>query len=114
MQGEKEIGGLPIVALVASLINTQDALPKLKCIEVDTTNDFYFANNARVDNAEQIFRSLIEIDSEGDFALRIGYHTTTGSTKQNKAELTILQHLRSVIGKTADGKPYLRLTVEPK
>lgn len=107
-----QLGHLPIAAVVAALTNNQDSLPKLKVLEVATTNDFYFEVAPNDLDPEVIFKSLIELDGEGDPAIRMGFHTTTGSTKLEVSELDEKQLLRKLIGKTSEGKPYLRVTLE--
>src|SRR5690349_10840393 len=107
----KGLESYELPALLAELINNQDGLPRLKFIEVATTDDFYFEQTGNQISAEDILRTLIEIDGSGDYAIRIGRHTVTGSTKFNKSELSEIQLTRSVIGKTSDGKPYLRTTI---
>lgn len=107
-----QLGHLPVVAVIAALTNDEDSLPKLKFVEVDTTDDFYFEVAPNDLDAEQIFKTLIELDDAGDPAIRIGFHSTTDSTKMEVSELAESQLLRKLIGKTAEGKPYLRATLQ--
>lgn len=109
---EKELGNLPLAAVLACLINNQDDLPKLKFLEVETTEDFYFEEVGIILEAEDLLKVLIELDGDGDPAIRIGFHSTTGSTKLSISELDKNQLMRLVIGKTSDGKPYLRAALE--
>lgn len=108
----KNIGFLPIEAILGSLLNFQGASAKIKMIEVAPTTDDYFAMPEKSMNKEEIIRSLIDIDDEDDFAIRVGFHSVTGSTKLTKSELTEEQLLQSVIGKASDGKPYLKLVLQ--
>lgn len=105
------IGHLSIVQLLAALMNNEDSLPKVKLIEVEPTSDFFFEQSGIDINFTSILKTLIEEDDAGDFAIRIGRHTTSGSTKFTKSELSEPQLLRGLIGKTEDGKAYLRMTV---
>ncbi len=112
MEIENTLGHLPVNALVAALINNQTSLPKIKLIEVATTSNPYFEETPHDIDAETILKTLVELDDEGDPAIRIGFHTTTGSTKLAVSELSEIQLLRMCIGKTSDGKPYLRATIQ--
>lgn len=106
------MGNLPLVAIAAALINNQNGHQKVKLIEVTPTSNDYYDHHGMSHSAEEILRSLIELDGSGDPAIRVGFHTTTGSTNLTASELSIEQHFRSIIGKTSDGKPYLRVTLD--
>lgn len=108
----KNIGFLPVEAVLGSLLNFQSNSAKLKMMEVATTGTDYFTMPEKAMNKEEIMRSLIDIDEAGDFAIRVGFHSASGSTKLTKAELTEEQLLQSIIGKTSDGKPYLKLVLQ--
>ncbi len=105
-------GYLPIEALLGTLTNFQDGRAKLKFMQVATTNNNYFTMPEKVLTNEELFRSLIGVDDDGDFAFRVGVHTVTGSTKLTKAELTETQLLHNCIGVSTDGKPYLRIVLQ--
>ena len=107
-----QLGHLGAASVLAALTNNQASLPKLKLLEVATTDDFYFENHPNDLDADVIFKTLIELDGDGDPAIRVGIHTTSGTTKLSVSELSFPQLLRKLIGKTADGKPYLRVTLE--
>lgn len=107
-----EIGHLPINALISALMNAQNSLPKLKLIEVATSSDNYFESTPNDVEFETMLKLLIDLDSDSDPAIRVGIHSTTGSTKFSASELSEKQLLRSCIGKTADGKPYLRIALQ--
>lgn len=109
----RALESLGITEMLSALINNESGLPRIKMIEVETTDEFYFEQNPHDIPKQTMLASLIELDSEGDYAIRIGRHTASGSTKFNKSELGELQLLRSLIGKTSDGKPYLRMLIEP-
>lgn len=105
-------GYLPRVALLASLTNFESNKGKLKMLEVANTANDYFENKGRVMSWEEIMRALIDVDDDGDFAIRYATVSVTGSTKMTSSELTEDQVLRSWIGKSADGKPFLRLVFQ--
>jgi len=107
-----QLGHLPMVAVLAALMNKQNGLPKLKLVEVTTTSNFYFEVAPNDLDAETIFKTLIDLDSDTEPAIRIGFHATTGSTKMDTSELSVPQLLRKLIGKTSDGRPYLRVTLD--
>lgn len=108
----KATGHLPIAALFGALTNFQDGLAKLKLMQVATTENNYFTMPEKVLTDEELFRSLIGVDNEGDFAIRIGVHSVTGSTKLTKAELTENQLIHQSIGVSTDGKPYVRVVLQ--
>ena len=112
MESIKEIGHLPLEALIGAIINNYSSLPKIKLVQVATTSNHYYDDEASAPGAEEMLRSLLELDGDSDPAIRIGIHSTSGSTKLNKGELSTEQLLRSVIGKTSDGKPYLRVALD--
>lgn len=106
------MGNLPKEAVVSSLINNQNSLPKLKLKEVATTSDLFYDDKGMSHSIEEMIRGLIDLDGDNDPAIRVGFHTTTGSTKVSTSELSVEQRFRSLIGKTSDGKPYLRVTLD--
>lgn len=112
MSDTKAIGYLQVTALLAALTNSQNSLGKLKLMKVDPTADNYYEGEGLAQSKEELFRALIDVDDDGDFAIRIGKHTTTGSTKLPQSELTEDQILRNMIGKASDGKPYLRVAIQ--
>lgn len=103
---------LPVEALLAALINYQNNRGKLKLLEVEDTTDNYFEDAGLHQTNEELFRMLVDVDDDGDFALRVGFHTVTGSTKFAHSEASPDLMVRSLIGKAADGKPYLRLVLQ--
>ena len=106
------IGYLPKEAIIAALINFQGSKAKLKFMEVADTSDNYFEDKGLHMSSEDIFRSLIGVDDDGDFAIRYASISATGSTKFPTAELSEDQLLRSLIGKDTDGLPYLRMVFQ--
>ncbi len=109
---DKAISYLPLAAVLAALTNFQGSLGKLKLMEVATSSDNEFESGGLVRDKEEHLKSLIDVDDDGDFAIRVGFHSTTGSTKLTASELTEDQILRTWIGKAADGKPYLRIALQ--
>ncbi len=106
------IGLLPIEAVLAALINNQSSKASLKLIQVADTENNYFEDKGLSLTKEEILRSLITTDSDGDFAIRYANISTTGSTKFNKSERSTDQILRHLIGKSDNGLPFIRLTFE--
>lgn len=108
----KGMGHLPLTALIAALINNKDGIGSIKLMEVEATTENYFEDKGIDLTQEDILRLLVDIDDQGDFAIRYGVHTDTGSTKLGSSELGMEQLQRKIIGKTADGKAYLRLVFQ--
>lgn len=112
MSALNAIAYLPLSAVFAALTNTQDSKGKVKFMQVADTDDDYFEDKGRHMSMEEILRALVDVDDDGDFAIRYANVSTTGSTKFPTAELDEIQIARSWIGKDADGLPYLRLTFQ--
>lgn len=109
------VGFLPIAALFAALTNFESSKGKVKFMEVEPQSPEvdYFEDKGLHMDLEQIFRTLIDVDDDGDFAIRYANISVTGSTKFPTAELSDIQIARSWIGKDADGLPYLRMVFQP-
>ena len=103
---------LPLEAVLAALINFQSSKASLKFIQVADTANNYFEDKGLSLTPEEIFRSLITVDGDGDFAIRYASISTSGSTKFTKSERSTDQLLRHLIGKSADGLPFIRMTFE--
>lgn len=108
MSAIKAIGILPLSAILASLTNFESSKGKLKFMEVEDTGENYFEDAGITQSNEEIAKNLVDIDDDGDFAIRYASISVTGSTKLTTSELDENQVVRSWIGKSADGKPYLR------
>lgn len=108
----KAIGQLDLGTILTSMVNFQNSRGKIKMVEVATTTTDYFDSANMNISVEDIIKLLVEVDSEGDLALRVGRHSVTGSTKLPNGSLDMEQTLRSCIGKTSGGKPYLRLVFQ--
>lgn len=108
------IGYLPLSAILAALTNFEGSKGKLKFMEVTPQSPEvdYFEDKGLHLSQEEIFRSLIDMDDAGDFAIRYANISVTGSTKFPTAELSEIQIARSWIGKDADGLPYLRMVFQ--
>lgn len=108
------IGYLPLSAILAALTNFESSKGKLKFMEVapQSPEVDYFEDNGLHQSEEEIFRSLIDVDDAGDFAIRYAPITVTGSTKFPTSEVSDIQIVRSWIGKDADGLPYLRVVLQ--
>ena len=102
------IGYLPMTAVLAALTNYESKKGKVKFLEVaDTAND-YFEDKGLHMTLEDILRALIDLDDADDFAIRYASVDVTGSTKLTSSETSEIQIARSWIGKSDDGKPFLR------
>lgn len=106
------LGGLDFEAVLGALINSQDSRNRIKMVEVTATTNPWFETSTKHVTKDELLRLLIELDSDGDPAIRVGFHSTTGSTKLPSAGLDEDQLIHSVIGKTSDGKPYLRVALD--
>lgn len=114
MPAINSVGYLPFSAILAALTNFQDSKGKVKFLEVEpqTPEVDYFEDKGLHLSEEEIIRSLIDVDDDGDFAIRYANISVTGSTKFPTAELSEIQIVRSWVGKAADGRPYLRMVFQ--
>jgi hypothetical protein len=108
----KAISHLPVTAVLAALVSFGTSIGKLKLMEVEATTDNFFEGQGIVMNNEELLKALVDIDDLGDFAIRVGFHTAASSVKLTTTELTEEQVMRTMIGKAADGKPYLRIALQ--
>ena len=106
------ISYLPFEAILSGLINYKNKRGSLKAIEVTPTTDKYYESAGLHQTPEELLRALVDVDDNGDYAIRIGFHTDAGSTKFTPAAATQEVMLRSLIGKASDGKPYLRIVLQ--
>lgn len=106
------VGYLPLSALMAAITNYESSKASIKFMEVEDTANNYFEGTGKVMSLEEIFRNLIDVDDNDDLAIRYAAVSVSGSTKFNKSELSEDQIARHWIGKSADGKPFLRLVFQ--
>lgn len=108
----KQLGHLPMLAVLASLIYSSGGKNSIKMIEVADTANNYFETAGKDLTPEQIFRALIDVDADGDFAIRYASVTNSGSHPLTVSAISESQLVRLPIGKTATGKPFLRLAIQ--
>lgn len=112
------IGAHDFKTILASLINYEGAVGKLRMVEVATTDDNFFTNPESASDMDVVMRNLIDLDENGDPVIRVGFQTFDDSAEDADKKYPFTQAepdqmFRSVIGKTAEGKAYLRIALTP-